>query len=265
VTPPPWWAAAAPAEAEVACSGGVHAVRWEQGGLVLTGHDDVEAERALRALGAEASACLVLRERWERHAGDVALLTLGRRPGEATVGCAEDVRPTSTTRRAELLALLGLPATMIDRLVMGAAAAAAERWADDGFREAHGLRLGAALKARATPALRRLGEELLPGADVVVECRPTGPGEPPEIVAEHRPPDPAVHVDATLPLDWLASVWGPGISEPDAGRVVLQLVERVGDDELAVDLARWEPTAADRWRVVPERATLRRSLGRWSF
>jgi hypothetical protein len=262
---PPWWSATSPAEAEVACGGDVHTVRWERGRLMLTGHDDVEAERALGALGAEPPACLVLRERWERHAGDVALLTLGRRPGEATLGRAEDVRLTSTTRRAELLALLGLPAPMIDRLVMTAAASAADRWVDDGFREAHGLRLGAALKARATPALRRLAEELAPGAEVVVECRPTGPGEPPEIVAEHRPLDRAVHVDATLPLGWLASVWGPGISEPD-GRVVLHVVDASSDeDTFTVDLARWEPTAPDRWRVVPERATLTRSLGRWSL
>ncbi|MEA3077410.1 MAG: hypothetical protein QOF60_2318 [Actinomycetota bacterium] len=259
---PPWWSATSPAEAELACGGKTHTVRWERGGLVLAGHDDVEAERALGALGASPPACLVLRERWERHAGDVALLTLGRRPGEASLGCAEDVRLTSTTRRAELLALLALPAPMIDRLVMTAAAQAADRWADDGFRQAHGLRLGAALKARATPALRRLGEGLVPGAEVVVECRPTGPGEPPEIVAEHRPPDPAVHVDATLPLEWLASVWGPGISEPD-GRVVLQVVDG-DDDTFTVDLASWEATAPDRWRVVAERATLTRSLGRWS-
>lgn len=261
----PWWAAMASADTELACGGSTHRVRWAEGQLVLVDHEDVEAERALGALGAPPAPCLVLDERWRRHAADVALLTLGRRPGEATIGCNEDVRLEAKTRRAELLALLRLPAPMIDRLVLTAAAAAAEQWSDDGFREAHGLRLGAALKARATPALRRLGEQVGAVVDVTVECRPTGPDEPTTITAERHLPDHDVQVDAALPLRWLASVWGAGISEPAPGDAVVLAVVKADDTKLDVDVARWQPTGPDRWEVVPERATLRWADGLWSF
>ncbi|HET9442886.1 MAG TPA: hypothetical protein VFO65_06155 [Acidimicrobiales bacterium] len=262
----PWWAAVAPAEATVDCGRAAHRLRWAAGRLELVDHDG-DAERVMGVLGSDLPACVRVKAAWEARAADVGLVTLGRRPGEADLGLGRDgaaaVAPPAPApgappaeaagrRRDDLLALLSLPAAMIDRLVLGVFADAADRWADEEFRRVHGLRLGAAVTARATPALRRLGAELAGGGPVEVQCAPAGPGEGPEV--EARRAAGGVRVTATLPLGWVASVWGAGISEPD-GRFVLALAP--GGD-LEVEVAAWEPLEVGRWRAVGRLARLAR-------
>lgn len=268
MTLPRWWTAVAPAATHVACSGQRHEVRWEHGRLVLAAHPDVEAERALGALGGEVPACLSLRTAWAQWQDDPVLVTLGRRPGEPGLGFRpDDEPPVATTlhtpplrrraardlaasaRRDDLVRLLSLPVPFIDRLVLTAMAAAAERWPDPQFRERHGLRLGASLAARSEPALRRLAAPLATaGEDVAIHCTPAPPHGRASIAAERR--GSSLEVTASLPLDWLPRVWGPGLSEPD-GRFVVARRSTYG-----VDVVEWEEAGAGRWEGVRRPAEL---------
>lgn len=268
-----WWVGLPSVSTTIACRGQRHRIRWEAGDLVAGDHDDAEAEETLHALGGEPPECLRLRARWETRTGDVALLTLGRRPGEDRLGLsAEQVAPLVTVleqraprrsarpagqgdpgavaRRADLLALFSLPAAFIDRLVLTAFAHAASRWSDGRFRSAHGLRLGAALTARATPALRRLGERLQ--VPVEVRCSPAAPGASTAVQAELS--GSVLVVNAELSPWWLPAVWGAGISEPD-GEFVLGVIS--GDDAgVVVEEADWAPCGSGLWRAVPRPSRL---------
>ena len=270
---PDWWLGLPPVSTTIACRGQRHRLRWAAGELVAQDHDDAEAEETLHALGGEPPDCLLLRARWEACGSDVALLTLGRRPGEERLGLsgeqvtplvrvleqrarrrparrAGEGSPDAVGRRADLLALLCLPTAFIDRLVLTAFANAASRWSDEGFRSAHGLRLGAALAARATPALRRLGERL--HAPVEVLCSPAGAGASSTVQAELS--GAILVVKAELSPWWLPTVWGAGISEP-GGAFVLCVT---GGDSggVAVEEADWEPRGSGSWRAVPRPSRL---------
>lgn len=265
---PPWWVCLPAVSTSVACRGEQHRIRWEAGALVAQDHDDPEAEGALHALGGRPPECLRLQARWAAYSGDVALVSLGRRPGEADLGLSPEAvaplvaaleatasRPASPTRhsasnpvrlaadrrRADLLALLCLPVTFIDRLVLAAFAHAATCWADDDFRSDHGLRLGAALTARASPALRRLGQRL--GHPVEVRCTPAGPTEPEAVRARHE--GRSVVVTANLSPWWLSTVWGAGISEVEGGFVMR--VTGAHAAGVTVEAAEWEPTGPGSW------------------
>jgi len=262
--PVPWWAAAEPVEVALRCEGDTdHPVRWERGGLRLLGHADPSAEAALAALGATPPRCVAVRDLWRAYQGDVALVTLGRRPGEASLGLSGPVpvaaRPDQ--RRSALLVLLGLPLPLVDRLAVTAMAAATDRWGDEEFRRAHGLRLGAALSARALPALRRFASALTdtPAGVVAVQCAPSAPGDGPRIHAERRP-DGSVAVAASLPLRWLSAVWGTGISEV-GGNLVLDVVDVLDRGVVHVDVARWELLTERAWSATSEKAALRRDDG----
>ncbi len=234
--------------------------------MVVPDHGDVAAELALGALGASPPRCLLYRSAWHRLSRDPALVTLGRRPGEADIGIGPVPGPGGRTafradpsHRDALLLLFTLPAPLIDRAVLTACAAAAEQWDDPIFRAAHGLRLGAALTARATPSLRRLGGELAgPDEAVVVHCTPAGQHERPVVMAERS--EHGLEVTASVPLSWIPSIWGPGISEPD-GRMVLAVRSAESPDHLDVDIAEWRPDGVDQWEAAPVPATLSR---RWA-
>lgn len=268
---PSWWAPIAPASAARACSGSVHQLRWHAGELTLPDHEDATAEETLHALGGTVPACVRIARAWRALADDPALVTLGRRPGESDIGLGDPPPPgarTATTgdgdgatRRDRLLLLFTLPAPLIDRLVLTAAAKAAERWPDAAFRSQHGLRLGAGLAARTTPALRRLGGELAgPDEALVVHATPAGPGERTVVRAERT--DTGIEITASLQLGWLSAVWGAGISEPD-GRMVLAVRDVAGDGDRAttlhVDVAEWHPDGIDRWEAVRVPARLTRA------
>jgi hypothetical protein len=248
------------------CSGAEHELRWSEGRLALVDHPDVTAEAALGALGGTTPSCLHVAAAWHERADDPVLLTLGRRPGEAEIGLGGDgplpagarlLDSDRATRRDRLLLLFTLPAVFIDRLVLTAAADAARRWPDGEYRRRHGLRLGAALAARATPALRRIGASLAgPDEGVVVHVAPTAPGERFHVRASRTTA--GIAVSGSLPLSWLSEVWGPGISEPD-GQLVLA-VHHVQDGGRAVDvsLAQWEPDGPGEWELDRRPAVLRR-------
>lgn len=259
---PPWWACIEPVAVQQPCGGAVHEVRWHRGRLDLLDHADLEAEGALRALGGELPPCLELRAAWDRHAADPSVVTLGRRPSEPTIGFSRPPLGTDAGRRRDLLVLFSLPPPMIDRLVLGAMAAADDAWSQASFRDDHGLRLGSALASRATPALRRLGGELAgPEESLSVYCIPSGAGVPATVLAERS--DTGLEVTASLPLSWLTSVWGAGMSEPE-GRFVLSVTGDLGRGRFDVVLATWERSGVDQWEAAPQSAVVHRDPdGAW--
>lgn len=254
-----WWTAMVPVETTIECEGSRHILRWEAGQLRTPDHPDPEAERTLGALGGDVPACIRLRAAWTTHQNDPALVTLGRRPGEAGLGFASDTvsatvpmhtpplrrRATAGQRREEFVALLSLPVPFVDRLVLTAMAAAAERWVDPPFREHHGLRLGAALAVRAAPALRRLAGGLASPDDTIsVHTAPSSPHDRDATLQAQRSAR-GLEVAASLPLSWLAMVWGPGLSEPDGLMAVAR--SGPGPDAYVVDVVGWAPEGDGRW------------------
>ncbi len=259
-----------PVETEIDCGGARHLLRWEEGALVAVDHgDDADAEDALAALGGERPPCLALRAAWRQRAGEPEVVTLGRRPGEPSLGLevtAGDgrLRVGVGDRRHDLVALFSLPAPFLDRLAIEAMASAASRWSDPEFRNTHGLRLGAALVARARPALTRLAQRLPDPVVTRPACEPAATGSPATILAEREPGRrDALVVTATLPLDWLSRVWGPGLSEP-SDHFVLEVEGLRPDGALRVQVASWVPAGEGRWQVVGQPAELRpRDEGGW--
>lgn len=255
----PWWTAVSAADAEHPCGTDLHPLRWADGALHVPGHDDPDAERTLAALGGAVAPCISLREAWATWSGDPSLVTLGRRPGEEGLAFAAADAPlrgaglhmapvrrrqSDPARRDDLVRLLSLPTAFVDRLVLTAMATAAEQWSEETFRGRHGLRLGAALAARAQPALQRSVAGLgALGEAVVARAAPAPPGGGIDLRVERTTR--GLDVMAALPLRWLASVWGTGLSEPD-GRLVVDLVgsSRGGYD---VEVVEWVPAGAGRW------------------
>jgi hypothetical protein len=76
---PPWWAAFPAAEARVRCGTAEHVLRWADGRLSSTTHDDAEGELVLAALGGDKAECVAILEAWGAHAGDLDVLALGPR------------------------------------------------------------------------------------------------------------------------------------------------------------------------------------------
>jgi hypothetical protein len=293
---PPWWLGLEPAVADVDCDGVTHRIEWRAGRVHALDHDDAEAEQALAVLGGDnPSYCIALATAWQRRAGAVQLVTLGRRPGEGPVGYPSRLAPKklpsadafrSASRRLpspwghvsparssiermllegqEAAALLALSGPLVDRLVLSAMASCAERWSDDAFRAEHGLRIGAALSARAMPALRRFGEQI-GRATPTVTVSPSQPDAGPSATARLEAPDKPLAVTAELPVSWLVDVWGRGISEP-GGRLVLAVRDAdEGGGELLVDLAEWEQSGPISWELAAVPAWLvRDGDGRWT-
>lgn len=283
---PPWWFGLAPTTTPIRCAGVVHELRWERGALHADGHDDPDAEAALVALGSPPPPCLAARALWREFSTDPHVVTLGRRPGEPTVGIPvdddtdlegrwrhESIRlragPSSASlgsaaldridaterRRRGLLNLLSLPAAMLDRLLVEVLASCAERWTSPSFRAEHGLRLGAALHVRASPAVRRLGERVGAGTPAVA-ISPLHPDQPGTLLALRLEAGEAPALSAELPIGWLASVWGRGLSEPD-GEFVLDVRSAAPDGEtFEVFVAEWEPAGPLTWEAAPVPATV---------
>lgn len=235
-------------------------------------HDDAEAEHTLAALGGDVPECIRIREAWESWAGDPALITLGRRPGEAALGFAADDghpvaaalhtpplrrRPGEPARRDALFSLLSLPLPLVDRLVLTSLATAASAWSDASFRERHGLRIGTALAARARPAFERLGDQLARPGETIVHVAPAPlPGRL-EVRAERT--SRGIEVTAVVPLAWLVSVWGAGLSEPD-GQVVGGL-RGATTGGYEVDVIEWAADGEGRWTGAVRSAVAVRGAG----
>jgi len=247
---PPWWLGHSPATARVECGDGEHHLVWNAGQLHAHDHPDLDAERALAALGGRHCACLDILDAWAAHAGDLRVLTLASRgaddplrwsprpvPNPAPLG-----RPRARTalsgagfgtavigtmiatgsggpppmvrppEQDELLQLLTLAGALPQRLVAEVAANWAENLAagDAGDRRAE---LVAALYGRSTRTLRAwLGEP-----NLNVEVNMVDPGR-----ARIRRHGDTLH--AELPFGWVADVWAKGLAVT-LGRLCLETID----------------------------------------
>jgi hypothetical protein len=90
---PPWWAGIPPTEITLPCAGETHRLRWSQGALSATDHEDPDGERALTALGGEPLPCIEMLDAWRAHQHDPAVLVLAPRgPGDLIPPPARDPR-----------------------------------------------------------------------------------------------------------------------------------------------------------------------------
>jgi hypothetical protein len=230
-----WWAGLAPAQASITCQGASHRLRFSEGALLALDHDDIEAERALAALGGDRCACVDLLDEWQRRSGDAQVLVAAsrgpadplavdvdppapprRRPGQVPVrgGWTAYAATASTSVRGaggppspgegDLGTLLALGGGLPDRLV----ATVVERlFASDPAD----VRLHAALYGRALSSVQGwLGDATRPlELDVIEGTAAAG-------VVEAADGD----LRFALPVSWLGQVWARGLAVV-AGRFCL--------------------------------------------
>jgi hypothetical protein len=222
---PRWYRRVPPVEVPVECSGGTHQLRWRRGAFVALAHD-VEAERAMHALGGERVRCLELVDVW-RDA------VTGRRPPD-TFDLPADLRRVATLARL----------VRVER-----------RWSDpalpDGERRVALDRLVSrfreAVAASLAPSRRQRGLQR-----IEVNVRPVPSGERIGVEAQTAPD--RIRLQVQLGLAWNVQVAGRGLGAVDDA-VVLDVVDHDRDTgALGVIAVRWE---VPRPRlVVPQLVTL---------
>jgi hypothetical protein len=70
----PWWVGCAPLELTVSCGGQRHRLVWAQGRVTPADHPELDAERALIALGGEEPPCLAYLDLWTEAVTDGGFL-----------------------------------------------------------------------------------------------------------------------------------------------------------------------------------------------
>jgi hypothetical protein len=193
----------------VECSGTHHRLIWQAGQLTAPAHPDVDAERALAALGGASCGCLDLLTAWHTHAEDPRVLVLGPRGPKIAVVHPDDGRgrqgmaiysyaPGSppVPSALGLEDLLVLRGGLTRRLIATSASALISRNPDGPMSR----QLHAALYGRLLVSLGRwLGE--LPE----LELELIGPGAEPSLSVDGST------VRAAVAPDWLIDVWGAGL------------------------------------------------------
>jgi hypothetical protein len=201
----PWWLGISPVQAQVACGGQQHRLRWAAGRLQALDHTDLEGEQILVALGGRC-ACADLTHLWARHATDIrTLVATSRGEGDPvpdpSAAALRPHRPGMSHRAADLAELLDLGGLMQDRLTATVAAA----WRDrlrDGLAQRERAALHAALYGRATAALRRWTRR----PDLEVELAMIGEDQPPTLTCGSD------GITAELPFSWVVEVWARGLT-----------------------------------------------------
>ncbi len=257
-----WHQSLPPAEAQVPCGAGTHAVRWAAGRLAIPAHPDVEAEMVLAALGADKPLCVEVAETWDKHADDLDVLMagprsrsdevtsgwddvrehrailLGRRPGGAlgaaraagTGGPAARGGPMRAAMPEELTRLIQSRTEMLRLLALGPAfqfrlaGTVAAAWSARGGD--HGGRrpeLAAALTGRLAPAV---AQWLDIDPDLVTAAPLAEAGQAGWGTLETAGSGAGRRMRASLPFGWLAWVWSCGLAVVDGHLVVA--VERPG-------------------------------------
>ncbi len=254
----PWYRNLPKVSVQVECSNTVHRISWRAGKLVLRDHD-LEAERALVALGSDPCYCIGLFEAWEQgqnspfEALEILLsedldwslefqprlakfrwaLQAGGGPLVAQVYQKELTHHVLFSAPFELRKMFGLSTVV----------AAAKSWDEDAhFRAEWGPVFEGVLARRAIAALQENVEgwnpRLAPHAITTLECWAVRSTEAPTIAGSIATSGGFALLN--LPLTWLVDVWAAGIAVVD-DCFVLDLVDVNRDlSSMNVIAARWE-------------------------
>jgi hypothetical protein len=199
-----------PATSVVECDGHRHRIYWEAGGLLAPDHGDPRGERALAVLGGKDVACMDVLKVWAEHRHDPRLLSvLTRGPGDSTGhtwGDADSQLPLLGQLAGEVQQRLvaTVTAKLLNELASG------EPGAD---------RALPALEISLITRVKNSLSDWLDGAlpDLQVDVAEEG-GRP--VVGQAGDGS----LSATLPLRWVADIWGRGLAVV-GGRFSLSLVE----------------------------------------
>lgn len=243
---PHWYDALPETTVSVTCGGEDHRVTWRRGKLVLEDHD-LAAERGMLAFGGELCPCMRVLEMWVEQF---------RMPPELFVqlrtwlGPNADLAPVEFELHRRLGMILGWERS----------------WRRASYVDhQQERRLGAELKDKALPALRRYLNDWKPktGARVISGCQVAiVPARAPTTV-EGTTDGVAMKAVAQLHGRWLVDVWPRDVATVD-GAFVLAVLDAVTDDDLVVRASRWEPTTPGKWATVEHPARVRRDeSGAW--
>ncbi|MCA1840605.1 MAG: hypothetical protein ABR507_04595 [Actinomycetota bacterium] len=246
-----------PVRGTISCGGVEHEIGWDAGDLTLF-HHDIDAEKALAALGGEACECIRVFDAWTTSdpLTDAAFL---RPEGELPlsrviennlqyVQMAQN-RYLPSTHPAYVhaldeagvlerqLCLAQLPRALRDRFCLELIVAVSDLIDDDQA----GPLMEEALSARANASLEmcmRSWRRIDHASFITVEAWLCEEDEPPSIVgwATER----SGMAAASLPIGWLIDVWGHGLALVD-DCFILSVIE-LGSDTGQVIASRWERT-----------------------
>lgn len=236
------------------CDGREHRLVWRRGALVAADHEDLDAERAVVALGGVAPACVTVADLWEAAAADGGFIeewsnylhadsrrlwwlktALERMRSEGVQDFLYDL--PSPRARVMVEATLALPHPLLDR----AAAHFVATSRPDPRTSAH---IARAIRLRARRAfvesLATTKSHVRSAALVPFTCHvaPGGPSVRGALAGRHS------FVDVSVDQSWLANVWGRGVAVLD-GYFTLDVHET--PFEVTARQLRWEGSE----RLVP--------------
>ena len=236
---PRWYDALPEVATIVDCEGDRHRVSWRRGKLHLEAHD-LAAERTMVVLGGEPCVCMRVLKLWQEQFGMPPEFFAQM---QTWLGANAFLAPAEFALVRELGMVLGWEREWRRTFYMN---------------RKHEHLLQGRLKEKATPSLRRhlthwkerSGARVV-GAATVQVVRSDQPS-----ALTGRIDRVAVRASASLVPRWITDVWVKGIAVVD-GAFVLEVVDAVSREELAVRAVRWEP--GDAGVLVPVDAPARLS------
>jgi len=270
-----WHQTAPPTDLDVACSGARHQLRWAENGVELLDHPELDAERALMALGGAEPACLALLTLWqeaiddggflaewadEAHLSNARLswltMALERMRTEGYHEFLRDLPPKRAERMGQFLSRFPRPwhdraaATVAEAIVDGAGVGCGQ--APRLLTVAIANRLRRAFVTSVGSATLSLGAAALVPLDLTVTS-----DRPVQVTGRLRGPDRGVSI--VVAPGWLHQVWAAGAAVIDGHLVVSACAQgpQTSTPRLRVTTVEWDdnnPSTTPRLR--PREAVL---------
>ncbi len=227
----------------VECSGERHRVSWRRGSLVVEDHD-LEAERAMKALGAETPACLRLVKQWrDLHSWatspELYVQMRDRLGPERILGPGALVEPSE-----------------LSLLLTWERAWRASAYSDSGHERLLERQLGDRARAPLSDHVAQWSRRLECGRTPAVEVKLARPGRLPGAVGSIDRF--GARATVTLGVGWALDVWARGLAVVDDGFVV-EILPSPG--ALGARALRWERQVDGGARPVVVPARLGRDAG----
>lgn len=266
------WAGCPAVELDVACSGADHRLVWSEGTVTALDHPELDAERALVALGGPTPACLDLIDLWAEAVADGGFLgewvdqaqltdarlswlamALERMRGE---GFHEFLRRLPLTRAERMGQFLHrFPRAWHDRAAGAVAAAVVD---GPGVRCADApslVPLGVASRLRRAFVTSVGGRSISVGAAALVPLTiSVTPDAAPAAWGQLRGPDRGVSL--TVPTRWLHQVWGVEAAVVDHHLVLDRCPDPSHPDRARLTVVSWagegnsQPEVTERGAII---------------